>query len=87
MEKETVRYIDCLDAFYRLHDYLSCELGEAQVREIRKHLELCGHCAARYHFEETLFETIREKVHGDRVPATLRARIHALLNGDSFSAE
>jgi len=75
-------YIDCQEAMHRLSDYLNRELNESNIKEIHKHLDLCSHCAERYHFEETLLSLIRQKAREDIVPPGLRERLYALLHSE-----
>ncbi len=74
-----IAYNECQEAVKRLTDFLSHELGPDEEVRVRQHLHVCRGCFAKFHFEETLLRTIRERVKTVQAPADLRARILALV--------
>ena len=46
--------INCRDCVRVLYPYLDRELSDAEVVEVRGHLEACGGCLHMYQFEESL---------------------------------
>lgn len=72
-------YNECQEAVKRLTDFLSHELGPDEEVRVREHLHVCRGCFAKFHFEEALLRTIRERVQTIQAPADLRARILALI--------
>ncbi len=74
-----IAYNECQEAVKRLTDFLSHELGPNEEVRVREHLHVCRGCFAKFHFEETLLQTIRERVQTIQAPADLRARILALV--------
>jgi anti-sigma factor (TIGR02949 family) len=74
-----LEYNQCQEAVKRLTDYLSNELEPAEAETVQSHLAHCKGCFAKFHFEDTLLRTIREKVEHVRAPNTLRDKILGLL--------
>ncbi|MBC8134386.1 MAG: zf-HC2 domain-containing protein [Fibrella sp.] len=74
-----LEYNQCQEAVKRLTDYLSNELEPTEAATIQTHLAQCKGCFAKFHFEDTLLRTIREKVEHVRAPQTLREKILGLL--------
>lgn len=74
-----IAYNECQEAVKRLTDFLSHELGPDEEVRVREHLHVCRGCFAKFHFEETLLHTIRERVQTIQAPADLRARILGLI--------
>lgn len=80
-EQEVIplEYNQCQEAVKRLTDYLSNELEPTEAETVQTHLAQCKGCFAKFHFEDTLLRTIREKVEHVRAPQTLREKILGLL--------
>lgn len=77
--REALNYNQCQEAVQRLTEYLSKELQERDEEMVNQHLRQCKGCFARFHFEETLLHTIREKAEQVRAPGQLRDRILRLI--------
>ena len=74
-----IAYNECQEAVKRLTDFLSHELGPDEETRVREHLHVCRGCFAKFHFEETLLRTIRERIQRVQAPADLRARILGMI--------
>ena len=75
-----LEYNQCQEAVKRLTDYLSSELAPAEADAVQDHLSRCKGCFAKFHFEETLLRTIREKIEQVHAPTSLRAKIIGLIS-------
>jgi mycothiol system anti-sigma-R factor len=60
-----------------LQPYLDRELSESERREAQSHLDGCGYCAKRYHFEEDLRKFVRQACDEPMSPE-LKAKLAAL---------
>ena len=78
-EAMPLEYNQCQEAVKRLTDYLSNELEPTEAETVQNHLAQCKGCFAKFHFEDTLLRTIREKVEHVRAPQSLREKILGLL--------
>lgn len=80
-EQEVIplEYNQCQEAVKRLTDYLSNELEPTEAETVQTHLAQCKGCFAKFHFEDALLRTIREKVEQVHAPQTLREKILGLL--------
>lgn len=67
----------CLRCEQLLQPYLDRDLTEAEMIVAERHLDECGYCRKRYHFEEHLRRYVREVVEEKMDPA-LKARLAAL---------
>ena len=74
-----LEYNQCQKAVERLTEYLSDELDAPETEAVQNHLSECKGCFAKFHFEETLLRTIREKVEQVHAPVTLRDTILGLI--------
>ena len=79
-DRPALEYNQCQEAVKKLTEYLSHELKPEEDASLRKHLAECRGCFSKFHFEETLLRTIRDKVEQVHAPAVLRDRILSLLN-------
>lgn len=70
----------CQEAVKKLTEFLSHELRPEEEEEVQRHLRQCRGCFSKFHFEETLLRTIRERAEQVRAPGTLRHKILILLN-------
>lgn len=77
--REALDYNQCQEAVQRLTEYLSQELQEDEAEKVNQHLRRCRGCFARFHFEETLLRTIRERAEQVRAPGSLRDKILNLV--------
>jgi mycothiol system anti-sigma-R factor len=60
-----------------IQPYLDRELDEAERREAESHLDMCGYCRRRYHFEESLRRYVR-KACAEEMPSELKAKLSRL---------
>ena len=74
-----IAYNECQEAVKRLTEFLDKELGPDEETLVQQHLRACHGCFAKFHFEETLLRTIRERVEAVRAPGTLRDKILGLI--------
>lgn len=72
-------YNQCQEAVKRLTDYLSNELEPTEAETVASHLSQCKGCFAKFHFEDALLRTIREKVAQVHAPVSLREKILGLI--------
>lgn len=80
----SLEYNQCQEAVKKLTEFLSHELQPDEEAEVQRHLGQCRGCFAKFHFEETLLRTIRQKAQSIRAPEALRAKILGLLgNGQN----
>lgn len=77
---EPINYNECQEAVKRLTEYLDHELRPDEEAQLQRHLQKCGGCFAKFHFEETLLRTIRERVESVRAPGALREKILRLIS-------
>ena len=77
--EEITDYNACQEAVKRLTEFLDHELKPEEEEEVQRHLQKCRGCFARFHFEETLLRTIRERVEAIRAPRALREKILGLI--------
>mgnify|MGYP000864310975 CR=1 FL=1 len=82
----TVEYNQCQEAVRRLTEYLSKELRPEEEEAVQQHLSQCQGCFAKFHFEETLLRTIRERAAEVRAPLPLREKILGLLAHEDASS-
>lgn len=75
----SLEYNECQQAVKRLNEYLSHELHSEEAAMVQEHLSKCEGCFSRFHFEETLLHTIRERVQAIHAPADLRRNLMDLL--------
>jgi len=76
----TAEYNQCQEAVQKLTEFLSKELRPEEEEKVQRHLSRCSKCFSKFHFEETLLRTIRERVEQVRAPQTLRTKILGLLH-------
>ena len=68
-----------LEATTRLNDYLDGVIVPPDDATLRRHLDLCSACLARFDFERRLVDTLREKCRAGGAPQRLRERVAAVL--------
>ncbi len=54
--------MDCQQAFALLQDILDKEASQIDEKEVRTHLEKCGHCFEKFRLEESIQEFLNEKI-------------------------
>ena len=79
VDEETYTFNQCQEAVKRLTEFLDHELLPDEEAQVKQHLHECRGCFARFHFEETLLATIRERVEVIRAPVSLRHKILGLI--------
>jgi anti-sigma factor (TIGR02949 family) len=84
-DERALEYSQCQEAVKKLTEYLSHELRPDEEASLQRHLSECRGCFSKFHFEETLLRTIRDKVEQVRAPGALRDRILNLLNKQDTS--
>jgi mycothiol system anti-sigma-R factor len=78
---------DCAEVLAEMWLYLDHEC-ECQRRELlRKHLDECSPCLARYGLEEQLKELLARKCGGDQAPDTLRQRLRESIRAAMIAQE
>lgn len=70
----------CEEVFRRLDDYLDRELGAAEMNRVQQHLEICAICAQEFAFEQSLLQSLRQKVKRIAVPPGLKTRLSQALS-------
>lgn len=50
--------LDCTEVMRRLDEYIDRELSDEELVEVQSHLDRCGHCAERFHFEENVLRLV-----------------------------
>jgi anti-sigma factor (TIGR02949 family) len=76
---DAVARYTCEEMFRRLDDYVDRELGPAEMRRVREHLETCEACAREYAFEASLLAEVRMKLQRISAPGELLRKVEALL--------
>ena len=71
--------MNCRECVDRLDRYVDRELTDAEVAEMRRHLEGCPPCQDQYRFEAGLKRLVRVCCEQDRAPAALRAKLRRIL--------
>jgi len=66
---------DCSEVLAEVWLYLDHECERERSALLRKHLDECSPCLARYGLEEQLKELLARKCGGDHAPETLRQRL------------
>ena len=69
----------CEEMFRRLDDFVDRELGPAEMRRVREHLETCEACAREYAFEASVLAEVRSKLQRISAPVELLSKVEALL--------
>ncbi|MDQ3810412.1 MAG: mycothiol system anti-sigma-R factor [Chloroflexota bacterium] len=71
--------ITCANCLQALQPYIDRELSDADVAQVRLHLEACRGCLHLYEFEESVRRLVRVRCREQQAPDGLRARIEACL--------
>lgn len=75
--------VKCREALDLLQDYLKEELTPERATLVRAHIEHCRPCLALACFEERFLAIVSESAGRQRCPDKLKARIVALIRGQS----
>jgi mycothiol system anti-sigma-R factor len=73
--------MNCKETVARLQTYLDRELSEAEVLEVRMHLEACPPCLNHFRFEDQLKKLVRLRACPEKAPRSLRDRICQKFRG------
>ena len=71
--------VDCQQAEEMLHAYLDRELSEQEASMVRRHLDACPNCRARFRFSDKLRRLIARAAQSESSPPGLRQRIELRL--------
>lgn len=71
--------MNCKETVAILQTYVDRELSEAEVVEVRAHLEACPPCLNHFKFEERLKMLVRQRC-DEKAPPGLRERISQRLS-------
>lgn len=69
----------CREVIARLEPFLDRELSEAELAQVRQHLDDCPPCTRHFHFDEQLRRLIRVRAR-EEAPPSLRERILRTLH-------
>ncbi len=72
-------HIECQEAEEKLHVYLDRELSDQEAAIVRRHLDACPNCRARFRFSDRLRRLIAQVAQDESSPYDLRHRIHMRL--------
>ncbi len=75
--------IDCRMTLERLYPYLDRELSEAEIEEVRAHLDLCPPCAKHFEFESGMIRVVGDACRKTEAPPELKSRILAARLSES----
>lgn len=71
--------ITCRSCLEALHPYIDRELSDADIVQVREHLDGCRGCLHLYQFEASVRRLVRVRCQEQQAPDTLRERIEACL--------
>ena len=71
--------MNCQDCLENLDAYVDRELTDAEVVELRRHLEHCPPCEDRYRFEAGLKRLVKVCCEQDHAPVELRDKLREIL--------
>jgi anti-sigma factor (TIGR02949 family) len=69
----------CEQALRKLDDYLDRELAPDEMELVRRHLEVCAHCASDYGALSGIVEEVKAKLRRVHVPAELTDQVFRAL--------
>lgn len=69
----------CEEALRRLDDFVDRELGEAELRLVREHLETCAACTSQFQDEAAKLARLKDRLRRIVVPPDLLARVRNAL--------
>jgi mycothiol system anti-sigma-R factor len=67
--------VDCSVVLDRVYEYIDNELDTADCLQVRRHLDECGPCLARYGLEEAVKALVHRSCGCDEVPQDLRSKV------------
>ncbi|MEP7105968.1 MAG: zf-HC2 domain-containing protein [Chloroflexota bacterium] len=71
--------MSCDECIQKLDQFVDRELTDAEVRELKLHLEFCPPCEERYTFQADLKRLVRTCMEQDVAPASLREKLQKIL--------
>jgi mycothiol system anti-sigma-R factor len=71
----------------QLSVYIDRELSDAELREVKAHLEDCPPCDKVFNFQAEMKRLVRKECCTDDAPARLRAWVRQLATGNPKPAE
>jgi mycothiol system anti-sigma-R factor len=71
--------VDCSEVLERVWLYLDGEIEDADVHEIREHLDECAPCLRQYGLDQAVKVLVARSCGGDPAPEGLRSRVVARL--------
>lgn len=74
--------LTCQEVFRRLDDYLDRELTEAEMTQVRDHLETCALCAREHRFEARVIDDVKAKLGRIKAPERLLQRVAKALEAE-----
>ena len=74
-------HIECQQAEEMLHAYLDRELSEQEATFVKRHLDACPNCRARFRFSDNLRRLVGRAARNESIPSGLRQRIQMRLQG------
>jgi mycothiol system anti-sigma-R factor len=77
----------CEQTMRQLSVYMDRELNDAEVREVRAHLEDCPPCDKVFEFQSEMKRLVRKQCCTDDAPARLREWVRQLATGNPKPAE
>jgi len=75
--------ITCQNCVEALHPYIDRELSEADIVQVKLHLEECRGCLHMFQFEASLRRLVKVRCQEQLAPASLRERIISCLAAES----
>jgi anti-sigma factor (TIGR02949 family) len=71
--------MSCEECIQKLDQFVDRELSDAEVRELKLHLEFCPPCEERYTFQSDLKRLVRTCMEQDVAPPGLREKLQKIL--------
>ncbi len=70
---------DCAEVLEEVYVYLDGEMGDAERRRIREHLDECVWCLRQYGLEQEVKALVARCCGGELAPSDLRAKVMTKL--------
>jgi len=74
-----MKSMTCDECMQRLEQYVDRELTDAEVREVRLHLEFCPPCEERFSFQSGFKRLVKVCCEQEKAPAALREKLQKIL--------
>jgi DNA-binding FrmR family transcriptional regulator len=75
--------ISCSEVILRLDDFVDRALSPAEQELVQEHLLECLKCAAKFRFEASLLDTLRDRLSRIEAPDHLLQTIRERLDGEA----